>query len=454
MPTSTLLEAKPSLKPFSLLTTDQQAAIDRLYQNNTLLVGDMGSGKTIVAAMAITELLNNRHLTRVLVITTPKIAKTVWKQEFNGWEYADKISVGVATGTPEERDAVYNGDTQVVIATFDTLPAWASKYTRKHNFDGLLIDETTKLKKTGGAQYRALKRNLPSFKWRCGLTGTPVAEDFEGLFGQCQLIDNGRTLGRSITNYRMEYFHQKPFNQYAWFLNPGADKLIVDRIKHLIHVLPDYRHTLPTKTLTTIKVEMPPELTEHYRVMKKDMVVGDVEAVNAAVLTQKLQQIASGFLYDTESGEVERLSDYRMERIRNLISSMPSENVIICYWYQEELAMLKETFPDAVTLGSKKELNQTVNDWNAGVIKTLLLHPRSAGHGLNLAQGGRIMVWLAPQWSNDLWEQTNARLWRRGQERPVNIITLEAVDTVDELVSLRVELKAGFDKMLRQHLNR
>ena len=272
-----------------------------------------------------------------------------------------------------------------------------------------------------------------------------------GLFGQMLLVDGGKSLGTGITEFKQQYFFQEPYNLYSWFLREGAAKEIVHRIKGSVHTLPDYRDTLPPMTTTHIKLDMPKEVRVIYDTMKTDMLVDDIEAVNAAVKVQKLQQIASGFLYDTEQGDVKSISNYRIDRLVALLNTMPNERVIICYWYQEELRLLQQALPKARTL-DKKGLEQTVSQWNSQHIKTLLVHPRSCGHGLNLAQGGNVMVWLAPQWSNDLWLQTCARIWRRGQTKPVNIIVLEAKDSIDELVSLRVDDKSDFDVQFNKHL--
>lgn len=432
-----------------LLSKDQQEAVTRLYEGNTLLVAKMGAGKTIIAATAITELLTDNELKRVLIVTTPKIAKTVWCQEFSKWQHTHHIKIASATGNPEERIDVFNSDAQVVVVTFNVLP-WLKQNGLFDSFDGLLIDETTKLKTTGGAQFKAIRNQLKKFNWRSGLTGTPVSEDFESLFAQSMLIDCGESLGRNKQKFLEQYFFPTDYKQYNWQIKPKHESVLLDKVAHLIHVMPDYRGELKQPEYIPIKVTMPPSLAEYYQTMKNDMVVGDVVSQTAAVLAGKLQQIASGFVY-LGDGTADRLSDYRVNALAELVDSLGDESVLIAYWFTEDLRALQDAIPDAVVFDNKR-LSEQVQAWNAGKIKRLLIHPRSAGHGLQLEQGGRNIIWYTPYWSRDLWEQLNARLWRKGQNQTVKVYTIEAENTIDEMVTQRVEHKADFDTIFTQHL--
>lgn len=432
-----------------LLDSNQQKAITAMYEGNVLVVGKMGAGKTVIAATAIAELLDDSVVNRVLIATTPKIADTVWAQEFDKWQQTCHIKVGVATGTPKERLAVINSGCQVVVVTFNILP-WLKDNNLLSLFEGFMADETTKLKTTGGTQFKAIRNHLKKFLWRAGLTGTPVSEDFEALFGQVMLIDCGEALGRNKQKFLQEYFYPTDFKQYNWALKPEADKLILDKVKHLVHVLPDYRGELKQPEYIPHKITLPAELRQYYEAMKKDMVTEHAVSQNAAVLIGKLQQIASGFIYQ-QDGTPERLSDYRLEALKELLKEIGEESTLVAYWYAEDLEALKRELPDAVIF-DKANLKEQVKAWNAGKIKTLLIHPRSGGHGLQLEQGGRNIIWYTPYWSRDLWEQLNARLWRKGQTKVVRVYSIEAIDTVDELITQRVENKAEFDRIFTEHL--
>lgn len=431
------------------MTPDQQAAVTALYEKNILLVGAMGTGKTIVAATALAELLDDEVVSRVLIVTTSKIANTVWAQEFAKWAHTRHIEVGVATGDPTQRRKVLTSNSPVCVVTFNVLP-WMKKEKLFGGFDGLLVDETTKLKQTGGAWFRAIRPHLKRCKWRGGLTGTPVSEDFEGLFGQMLLVDAGASLGTRRDAFTQRYFYPTDFMRYDWALKNGADAQIMDAIAPHVHLMPEYRDGLPPIEYHTTPLEMPDELGDYYARMAIDSVTDDAVSVTEAVLVQKLAQIASGFVYN-EASEAVSLSHYRVDALLALLARMPDENVIIAYWYQEDLARLREALPDAETL-DPKNISETVRRWNAGEIKHFLVHPRSAGHGLQLEGGGRTLVWYSPVWSNDLWEQTNARIWRRGQTKPCHVYSLVAVGTIDEIIAQRVEGKAKFERMFTQHL--
>jgi hypothetical protein len=431
------------------LTEEQQAAITALYEGNVLVYGAMGVGKTVIAASAIAELLDEGELERVLIISTPKIAKTVWKQEFAKWEHTSHITVEIATGNAVERQKVFKGAAQVVVITFNTMADFFRTY-KNHNFDGLLIDESTKLKSPGGVGFKSIKRKLKNFTWRAALTGTPTSENFLSLYSQIYLIDDGETFGTSYQKFKETYFYPTDFKQYKWELLPGREKTIADLAAPHIHVVPDYTAELPPISYEEVLVGMPTDVREMYDEMKRHMVVDDVVAVNAAALTMKLQQLAGGWAYD-ENGETVQINNFKMSVAADLIREIDSPTILL-YWFQADLLRLKEQYPNAVELDAKNP-EHTVAKWNAGEIDLLLLHPRSAGHGIQLAQGGHSVVWFNPQWSRDLWEQANARVWRRGQTKPVTIYTLVVTDSVDEIVVQRVSDKAKFEKMLLTHLN-
>lgn len=446
---STQSATSPNLLSPSLLTGDQQNAIDAIYSRNQLLVAKMGAGKTIIGATAITELLEDKQLERVLIVTTPKIANTVWQHEFSLWEHTAHISIAAATGDPaQRRNIIENQAIQVVIVTFNVLP-WMKDNNLFQHFDGLLIDESTKLKEAGGAQFKALRSALPLFNWRCAMTGTPVSENLLSLYTQAMIIDGGKTLGKRKDRFMNTYFYPTDFNQYNWEIKPGHADILLKDVEHLIHVMPDYRDELPQLIERTHFINMPEHLRQAYEHLKKDSVLGDVSAANAAVLVGKLQQVSSGFLYSETEEEALRLSEYRLDMLEVLLRAITG-NVVVAYWFKEDLDAIKARFPHAEEI-TPRNMKLQVKRWNEGDIELLLIHPRSAGHGLQLERGGHDLIWYTPQWSNDLYHQTNARLWRRGQINDVTVHSLVAVDTVDEIITQRVEDKDRFDQMLTAH---
>jgi ribosomal protein L31E len=435
--------------PYSLITKDQQNAISALYQKNTLLVCPMGGGKSIMAATAISELVDDGHIKRVLIVTTPKIANTVWAKEFAKWEHTAHIRVVAATADAQERlDLIRDQRNTVVVVTFNVLP-WIKDEKLFGLFDGLLIDETTKLKTPGGEQFKAIRKALNGFTWRCGLTGTPVSESFEALYAQMMLIDAGQALGTRFDSYMNTYFDPQDFKRYNWKLKPGSAQAIMRKIAHMVHTVPDYTASLPPINYVEHEITMPAQVQQAYDAMESDGVFDDVTAANAAVAVNKLIQIASGFAYDDTGAEV-RLSDYRVRACADLILSL-NENAIVVYWFEADKAALQSAIPNCISV-TPANLKDAVAQWNAGSIPVLLVHPRSCGHGLQLEQGGRHVVWLGPQWSRDLWLQTNARVWRRGQTKPVYIHTFVAQNTIDCVVVDRVMDKGSFQDLFNQYL--
>ena len=304
---------------------------------------------------------------------------------------------------------------------------------------------------------KLLRRRVHAFKWRVGMTGTPVSEDYEGLYAQALLLDDGKAFGTRKDQFLETYFYSLDFERRKWALRPNAAETIAKRLQPLVYTLPDYRHTLPPIIYHECKVKLPETAQRIYKALKKDFIVelggAEISAANSAVLTGKLAQVSSGFLYDTEQGTSTFLHDAKLEVLEELLTRV-KKPVIIAYWYQYDLAAIKamtgfQALADAKT---ESKTNALVNAWNSAELDGLLLHPRSAGHGLNLAQGGSTIIWYSPQWSRDLWEQTNARLWRTGQRETVNVYTLSGEGTIDELIVNRVEEKAKFDVLLNDHL--
>jgi hypothetical protein len=447
------------------LTKEQIDAVDRLYDyDNTLLIAFMGSGKTVVALTALNELIANNVLNRILILAPKKVCESVWSCEHEQWQHLQDVSIAVATGTPKNRADAIQSDARIVVTNFENLP-WLVNQTEFKQFDGLLVDELTKLK-GGGAQFKALRKHIKQFKWRTGMTGTLVSENLESLFYQAMIVDNGKTFGKNKQNFLFKYFYPTDRNGYKWAVKPNADKEITTAFKPFIHSLPDYRDSLPSIAYLDIATPLPPHAIKIYDAMRKGMEAEGVTAESVAIQVMKLQQIATGFLYRDDPDDVVNIHNAKLEAVEKYLK--PTEkigengssgnfesNVVIVYQFKEELARLRDAYPDAPVLGAgvtAERLNAIVTDWNDGRVPVLLLHPKSAGHGLNLAKGGRVLIWFSPVWSRDLFDQTNARLWRRGQSRPVEIVQLIAPDTVEPLIQSRVEDKAGFMAVFLSHL--
>lgn len=492
------------------MTPDQVVAADRLFDHDeTFLVASMGFGKTVSALSAMNDLINDGVCKRILVVAPLRVCQLTWSDEHLGWAHLKDMDIGICTGTINERLLVLRKKHAVTVINFENL-VWLIKTSGYIQcFDGLLIDELTKLKSSGGTVFKALRSRILKFKWRAGMTGTPVSEDYEGLYGQMMMVDGGKRLGTRKDKFLERFFYPLDFNRYDWALKPNADKEILNLIKDVVHIVPEYTGALPALNIDYVEVELPEQARDIYDTMARDMLVdingGDMEggdtaeAPNMAALQGKLQQIANGFFYvdDTLKPDQERigvlpkrvgvLPDLPAIQVRGparaggkragVLHSAKLDYVkafkrrhelawravkggagglVLVYWHEYELAELRGLFPNAGVLGggtSEKQAKQYIKDWNAGRLAVLILHPRSAGHGLNIAKGGHTMLWLAPCWSRDLWLQTVARLWRRGQTKPVNVTVVVARNTVDNVIKLRVEGKGDHDVTFKQHLN-
>ena len=446
----------------SLLDTDQQAAITRLVEHdNTLLIGGMGAGKTVIALTAMKELLDLGAVKRFLVVAPKRPIEQAWTDDLTKWEHLQKLRwrIDYATGTPDERRLVMSCKAQIVFINFENLAWLANNYEIPKYFDGLLIDEISKLKNTGGTTFKRIRRHLRKIPWRTGMTGTPVSEDLVGLFGQMLIVDAGVALGRNKQKYLTEYFEPTDYEQRNWAARPGMEAVIAAMVRPVTHVIPDYTHTLPKLTVRPRYVTLPGPVMDCYRQMARDYVLDglpegqETVALNEAVMTTKLRQIACGAVYtqseDDERGlhHLHQVKERELERVL-IECAQARQSLLVVYEYKYQLDMLRDLGFRIVT-----EDSTAIRDWQAGDVERMAIHYKSAGHGLNLQAGGHRMLWLAPQWSRDMHDQTIARLWRRGQSEPVLVEILAAAGTIEELeVITRLEGKAGHHDRFIQHL--
>lgn len=447
----------PTLLSSDLLTENQQNAIDRLYDHDqTMLIAGMGSGKTIISLTAIQALIADGVVERVLVFAPLKVCQEVWRQEALKWEHTQGVNVTFCTGSPDQRLKVI-GDMQsckgVMLLNFENMQWFFSQFKKDHGFDGMLIDELSKLK-GGGKGFKKMRNHIDSFNWVVGMTGTPAAEDFEGLFYQVYAMDKGERFGGRKDLFMRTYFSPMDYNEYAWELLPDGAERITAKLADLVYTVPDYRHELPALTMKKRLVELSLSAETLYKNFEKSMVL-EVDgyfpqtADNMAVMSGKLQQLAGGALYmEDEFGErVDTLyfHDSKIREAKRLVDEITSEGkpVILTYWYKHELERLEEAFPDAVNLNEPG----ANNSWNAGKIKILLVQPLSCSHGLQLQFGGSQLIFFSPIWSNDIVEQMIARIWRKGQIDPVTVWEILAIDTIDEIIIDRVEGKKKFGEM-------
>lgn len=405
----------------------QEDAADFLFEHDRAMVlAPVGAGKTAITLKAMEGMLLDGHVTRWLVVAPLRVARDVWPTEQTKW--ASGLTLATATGSPANRIAALQSDAKIVVTNYDNLQWLAEQYLA---FDGIVFDELTKLKNPSGARFKALHKVIDQFNIRWGLTGSFTSNGLEDVFGQCKIIDQ-KLLGRSKGAFMQQYFS---LNTYAgfddWTPLPGALTRVMERIKPATFVLEPgvYKDKLPPCHTVELRVDM--QTREPYETMKRDFVVqfANAQAVaqNAAVVTQKLQQMSSGFVY---SPEPVWFSTHKFDALDELIEENQRANTIIVYQYKEELDELKRRYRHIASLDD----SDAIGRWNAGNIPLMAVHPKSAGHGLNLQFGGCHMVFLSLPWSLELYEQTVGRLHRSGQQRDVWVYVLMTKDTIDERI--------------------
>jgi len=422
---------KVQLRPY------QNEAADFLYERDrAMILAPVGAGKTAITLTAMQDMLFNEEVGRFLVLAPKRVCTDVWPVEQPKW--APFHEIAVAVGTPKQRLDALNSDARIVVSNYDNIQ-WLAEQAL--NFDAIVFDELTRLKNPSGTRFKALLKVLEPMTIRWGLTGSFTSNGLEDVFGQCKIVDQ-TLLGRSKGAFMQQYFVliNKEFGE--WAPRVGALANVMARIKPATYVLEagDYADKLPP--LHVIEVRCDLDDRKPYEKMKADFQALDVTAINAGVVTGKLQQMASGFVYDTrkQASDVPGkfivtqtpvwFSAHKFDRLEELLNENQRANTIIAYTYQEELAELKRRYPRAQTLDDKDAIQR----WNAGQIELLLVHPKSAGHGLNLQFGGCKIIFLSLPWSLELYEQTVGRLHRSGQTRNVWCYVMLTNKTIDEKI--------------------
>jgi SNF2 family DNA or RNA helicase len=404
-----------------------------------MILAPVGAGKTAITLTALQDMIRHGHINRVLVLAPLRVVKDVWPVERPLW--AINLTMSLAVGTPKQRLQALQAKTHIVVTNYDNLQ-WLA--TQKLNFDAIVFDELTRLKNPSGARFKALAKVIDPMRFRWGLTGSFTSNGLEDVFGQCKIVDQS-LLGRSKGAFMQEYFILMNKEYGEWAPRKGSLEKVMARIKPATFVLEpgEYSDKLPPLHVVEMRCDMD---RKHYEKMKKDLVLeyndAKIVAVNAAVVTGKLQQMASGFVYNsfTEASPTPGkfkttktpiwFSTHKFDLLDELLQENQHAPTIVAYTYQEELAELKRRYPKALTLDD----HNAIERWNSGKVELLFAHPKSAGHGLNLQHGGSRIVFLSLPWSLELFEQTVGRLHRSGQKHDVWCYILMTNKTVDERI--------------------
>jgi hypothetical protein len=425
-----------SLRPY------QETAADFLYEHDrAMMLAWVGAGKTATALTAMRDALRDGVVKRWLVVAPLRVCRYVWPTEATLW--APDIKVAVALGASKARAAALASDARVVVINYENL-AWLAG--QRFDFDGVVFDELTRLKNPSGVRFKAILKRLEDVPIRWGLTGSFTSNGLEDVFGQCKIIDQS-LLGRSKGAFLQQYFHCINRDHGQWEPARGSLEQVMARIKHATFVLEpgEYADTLPPLHVTPLRTDLTDR--EPYQKMKQDFVVrfpdAQAVAVNAGAVTQKLQQMACGWVYDTRKTPNPAkpgkfivtqtpvwFSNHKFDLLEEVLDGNQRVNTVVVYNYVEEQAELLRRYPHAATIDQPG----VVDRWNRGEVPLLLIHPRSAGHGLNLQHGGSHMVFLSLPWSLEEYEQTIGRLHRSGQRQDVWVYVLLANQTIDERI--------------------
>ena len=422
----------------------QQFATDFiLNQSICCLMLDMGLGKTVITLTALWQLtLDSFDVSRVLVIAPKRVAEDTWPKELAKWEHLTGLTSSLVLGSAAERKAALQRKAFLYIINRENV-AWLVK-NHYWDFDMVVIDELSSFKSNKAERFKAMKKVRPMVTRIVGLTGTPAPNTLLDLWPQMYLMDMGQRLGRFIGGFRDRFFLPDKRNReiiYSYKPREGAEDAIYALISDICISMKaaDYLD-MPERIDNRIEVSMSPKERKLYDTFQKDMVlsIGDEEldAVNAAALSNKLLQMANGAVYG-EDKKVIPIHDRKLDALEDLVEAANGKPLLVAYWYKHDLQRIKARFKYARCIDTAKD----IDDWNAGKIPLALIHPASAGHGLNLQDGGCTIVWFGLTWSLELYQQLNARLWRQGQKHTVVIHHIVTKGTHDEDVMRALENK-------------
>ena len=412
--------------------------------SEAMLLIDMGLGKTAISLQAIMDLMfDSFEVSKVLVIGPLRVCSSVWPAELEKWDGFNFLRMSVIVGDAKTRAAAVMKPADVYVVNRENVK-WLVDYFEKKRqpwpFDMVVIDELSSFKNHQSQRWKALRKVRPRIKRMLGLTGTPASNGLMDLWAEVFLIDRGERLGRFIGQYRSEFFKAGAMNPYTGVVFnyvplPGAEDCIYKRIGDITVSMKalDYLD-MPDYVPVTHTVEMDPAERKIYDRMRDELVVRvkgeEIDAANAAVLSGKLLQMANGAAYN-DSGEMVQIHDKKLDMLEDLIEQANGQNVLVAYWYQHDHARIRERLTALGCEPRDLKSGKDIADWNAGKIRVGLISPAGAGHGLNIQDGGHILIWFSMIWSLEMYQQTNARLWRQGQKEVVTVHHIVCRDTVD-----------------------
>lgn len=399
--------------------------------------------KTVITLTAVINLLfDSFESHRVLVIAPLRVARDTWPSEVEKWDHLSDLIISVAVGTEEERLAALKTKADIYIINRENVQWLVEKSGVPFNYDTVVIDELSSFKNGQAKRFKSLMAVRPRVKRIIGLTGTPASNGLMDLWAEFRLLDMGQRLGRYITHYRNEYFTPDKRNGMVVFsYKPllGAEERIYEKISDMtISMKATDLLRMPKLISSEYTVRLSEKERERYDALKNDLVLalpdGEITAANAASLTNKLSQLANGAVY-ADDGSVTHIHNRKLDALEDLIEAANGKPVLVAYWFRHDLERIKERLHSLHIPFSEMDKVDSIKRWNNGEIPVGLIHPASAGHGLNLQSGGSAIIWFGLTWSLELYQQTNARLWRQGQESKTVVLQhIVTEDTIDQRI--------------------
>lgn len=406
---------------------------------------DMGLGKTVISLTAIADLLfDSFEAHRILVVAPLRVARDTWPAEISKWQHLKHLTYAVAVGTVKERKAALMAGADITIINRENLGWLIDSSGYEFDYDMVIIDELSSFKNHKSKRFQSLMKVRPKVKRIIGLTGTPSSNGLMDLWAEFKLLDFGERLGRFITHYRNNYFIPDKRNGeiiYSYKPMPYAEDAIYRKISDITISMKSTDHLqMPELITSQYEVQLSEDEEQRYEELKADFILelpeGEITAANAASLTGKLSQLANGAIYDDE-GNIVEFHDRKLDALEDIIESTNGKPLLVAYWFKHDLQRIKKRF-DVREIKTSKD----IIDWNNGDIPVAVIHPASAGHGLNLQAGGSTLIWFGLTWSLELYQQTNARLWRQGQSSGTVVIEhIITKGTIDERILKALSLK-------------
>ena len=436
----------------------QQYAIEFIKQHPiAAILLDLGMGKTSIVLSCLNYLMfESFEISKVLIIAPLRVARNTWSDEIKKWDHLKGLRYSIVVGTAAERIKALKADADIYIINRENVPWLVEESGLPFDYDMVVVDELSSFKNWNAKRFRALMKVRPKVKRIVGLTGTPSSNGLMDLFAEFKVLDMGERLGRFISQYRVNYFKPDRMNGpivYSYKLLPGAEERIYERISDItISMKAEDYLEMPELISTEYKVYLDDSEREKYEELKNELVLqlpgAEITAANAATLSGKLSQLANGAIYD-DDGSVNAFHERKLDALEDLIESANGKPVLVAYWFKHDLRRIQERLSKLKVEYQRLDSDESIRKWNAGELQVGLIHPASAGHGLNLQEGGNTMIWFGITWSLELYSQTVGRLFRQGQKsKTVTVIHIITDGTVDERILKALEAKDSTQRAL------